>query len=97
VIEVGIVFGAKAWNSLSAAQRDFLNRQIPWIEAMNADMAGKDVAVDLKRQADAGIQTIRLPDDEAKKLLAIAQESAWAGILASTGANGPRLKQMMAP
>ncbi|MFN0186425.1 MAG: TRAP transporter substrate-binding protein DctP [Aquabacterium sp.] len=96
-IELGIVFSAKSWNALTAAQRDFLNKQIPWIEALNADMAGKDAAADIKRQADSGIQVIKLPDAEARRMLALSQEAGWAGVMASTGANGPKLKQMMAP
>ncbi len=96
-IELGVVFSAKAWNALGAPQREFLNKQVAWLEGLNADMAGKDVAADLKRQAEAKIEVIKLGDAEAKKLLAISQETGWAGILASTGANGARLKQMMAP
>ena len=96
-IELGIVFSAKTWNALTPAQRDFLNKQVPWIEAMNADMAAKDGPADIKRQADAGIQVIKLSDDEAKRMLALAQESGWAGVIASSPQHGPRLRQLMAP
>ena len=96
-VELGIVFSAKAWNALTPAQRDFLNKQVPWIEAMNADMAAKDGPADIKRQADAGIQVIKLSDDEAKRMLALAQESGWAGVIASSPQHGARLRQLMAP
>ena len=96
-IELGIVFSAKAWNALSAAQREFLNKQVAWIEAMNADMASKDAPADIKRQAEAGIQVIKLPDAEAKRMLALAQESGWAGILATSPQHGAQLKMLMAP
>ena len=96
-VELGIVFSAKAWNGLTPAQRDFLNKQVPWIEAMNADMAAKDGPADIKRQADAGIQVIKLSDDEAKRMLALAQESGWAGVIASSPQHGARLRQLMAP
>jgi TRAP-type transport system periplasmic protein len=96
-IELGIIFSAKAWNALTPAQRDFLNKQVAWIEAQNADMGGKDAATDLKRQADAGIQVIKLPDAEAKKLLTMSQEAGWAGILATSPQHGPQLKKLMAP
>jgi TRAP-type C4-dicarboxylate transport system substrate-binding protein len=96
-IELGVVFSAKTWNALTPAQRDFLNRQVAWLEAKNADMAGKDAAADLKRQAEVGIQTIKLPDAEARKLLALSLEAGWAGVIAASPTHGPRLRQLMAP
>ena len=96
-IELGVIFSAKTWNALTPAQRDFLNKQVAWLEAKNADMAGKDAAADLKRQAEAGIQTIKLPDAEARKLLALSLEAGWAGVIASSPTHGPRLRQLMAP
>ena len=96
-IELGIIFSAKSWNALTGPQRDFLNKQIAWVEAMNVDMAAKDAPADVKRQADAGIQVIKLPDAEAKKLLALSMEAGWDGILKTSPQHGPRLKQLMAP
>lgn len=96
-IELGIIFSAKTWNSLTPAQRDFLNKQIPWIEALNADMAAKDAPADIKRQADAGIQVIKLPDAEAKKLLTMSMEAGWDGILKTSPQHGAQLRKMMAP
>ncbi|MBL8331568.1 MAG: ABC transporter substrate-binding protein, partial [Rubrivivax sp.] len=96
-IELGIIFSAKTWNALTPAQREFLNKQVAWVEAMNADMSAKDVPADLKRQADAGIQVIKLPDAEAKKLLALSMEAGWDGILKTSPQHGPRLRQLMAP
>ena len=96
-IELGVIFSAKTWNALTPAQRDFLNKQVAWLEAKNADMAGKDAAADLKRQAEVGIQTIKLPDAEARKLLALSLEAGWAGVIAASPTHGPRLRQLMAP
>lgn len=96
-IELGIVFGAKAWNALTPAQREFLNKQVAWVEAQNADMSAKDAPAEIRRQAEAGIQVIQLPEAEAKKLLALSQEAGWAGILATSPQHGAQLKKMMAP
>ena len=96
-IELGIIFSAKTWNALTPVQRDFLNKQVAWVEAMNVDMANKDAPADIKRQADAGIQVIKLPDAEAKKLLALSMEAGWDGILKTSPQHGARLKQLMAP
>jgi len=96
-IELGVIFSAKTWNGLTPAQRDFLNKQVAWLEAKNADMAGKDAAADLKRQAEVGIQTIKLPEAEARKLLALSLDAGWAGVIAASPTHGPRLRQLMAP
>ena len=96
-IELGVIFSAKSWNALTAPQRDFLNKQVAWLEAMNADMAGKDAAADIKRQAEAGIQVIQLPKAEADKLLKLSQEAGWEGVIKASPQHGPRLKQLMAP
>lgn len=96
-IELGVIFSAKSWNALSPAQRDFLNKQVAWLEAKNADMAGKDAAADIKRQAEVGIQTIKLPEAEARKLQALSLEAGWAGVIAASPTHGPRLRQLMAP
>lgn len=96
-IELGVIFSAKSWNALTPAQREFLNKQAVWLESLNVDMAAKDAPIDLKRQADAGIQVIKLPDAEAKKLLTMSQETGWAGVIAASPQNGPKLRQMMAP
>ena len=96
-IELGVIFSAKTWNALSPAQRDFLNKQVAWLEAKNADMAGKDAAADIKRQAEVGIQTIKLPEAEARKLQALSLEAGWAGVIAASPTHGPRLRQLMAP
>jgi len=60
-------------------------------------MAAKDAPVDLKRQADAGIQVIQLDAAEAKRMLALSQESGWAGVLATSPQHGAKLRQLMAP
>ena len=96
-IELGIIFSAKTWNALTPVQRDFLNKQVAWVEGLNADMAAKDAPADIKRQADAGIQVIKLPDAEAKKLLALSMEAGWDGIMKTSPQHGARLKQLMAP
>jgi TRAP-type transport system periplasmic protein len=96
-IELGVMFSAKSWNALTPAQREFLNKQGAWLESLNADMAAKDGPADMKRQADAGIQVIKLDAAEAKRMLALSQEAGWAGILATSPQHGAKLRQLMAP
>ncbi len=94
-IELGVVFSAKSWNALGAAQRDFLNKQVAWLEGLNVDMAGKDAAIDIKRQADAGIQVIQLSDAESKRMLDLAHESGWAQVAAGSPQHAAKLRELM--
>lgn len=94
-IELGVVFSAKTWNGLSAAQRDFLNKQVAWLEGLNIDMATRDAAVDIKRQADAGIQVIKLGDAEAKRMLDLAHEAGWAQVAQGSPQHAARLRELM--
>ena len=96
-IELGVIFSAKSWNALTPAQRAFLDKQGQWLESLNAEMADKAAPAEIKRQADAGIEVILLPEAEAKKFLALSLEAGWAGILATSPQHGPKLRQLMAP
>ena len=96
-IELGVIFSAKTWNALTAPQKEFLNKQAVWLESLNVDMGAKDGPAEIKRQADAGIQVIQLPDAEAKKLLTLSQEAGWAGVIAASPQHGPALRKLMAP
>lgn len=94
-IELGVIFSAKTWNALTGAQRDFLNKQVAWLEGLNVDMAEKDAAIDIKRQADAGIQVIKLSDAEAKRMLELAHEAGWAQIAAGSPQHAAKLRELL--
>ena len=96
-IELGVVFSAKSWNALTPAQRGFLEKQAGWLEGLNAEMATKAAPAEIKRQADSGIEVIRLPEAEAKKFLQLSLDAGWAGVIATSPQHGPRLRQLMAP
>ena len=96
-IELGVIFSAKSWNALNAAQKAFLEKQGAWLESLNADMSTKAAPAETKRQADAGIEVIRLPEAEAKKFLQLSLDAGWAGVIATSPQHGPKLRQLMAP
>jgi len=96
-IELGVVFGAKAWNALTPAQRAFFDKQVAWLEGLNADMASKDAPADIKRQQEAGIQVIKLSDDEAKRFQQLSLDAGWAGIVATAPTHAAKLRELMAP
>jgi len=94
-IELGIVFSARTWNKLTPAQREFLNKQVAWVEGLNVEMATKDGPADAKRQAEVGIEVIKLPDAEAKKLLQTSLDAGWSAVLTASPQHGPKLREMM--
>ncbi len=96
-VELGVIFSAKSWNALNAAQKAFLEKQGVWLESLNADMATKAGPAEIKRQADAGIEVIRLPEAEANKFLQLSLDAGWAGVIATSPQHGPKLRQLMAP
>lgn len=94
-IELGVVFSTKAWDKLTPVQKDFLTKQAAWLEGLNVEMATKDGPADAKRQADAGIQIIKLPDAEARKLVQTANETGWAAVAAASPQHAAKLKELM--
>jgi TRAP-type C4-dicarboxylate transport system substrate-binding protein len=96
-IELGIQFSAATWRKLNPQQRAFLEKQAEWLEAQLAQQAREDSVAEIKRQQDAGIQVVKLPDAEAKSFLKNAYDAAWDGIVKASPTHGAKLRGMMAP
>lgn len=94
-LEVSVVFSARSWNKLNPTQRAFLEKQVAWLEGLTAEMATKDAPAEAKRQQDAGIQVIQLPEAEAKRFLQAAHESGWAAVAAAAPQHAAKLRQLM--
>ena len=96
-IELGIQFSANTWKKLTPAQRTFLEKQGAWLESENAEIARRDSAEEIKKQAAAGIQVVKLDDAQAKVFLKTSMDAAWEGIVKASPVHGPKLRDMMAP
>jgi TRAP-type C4-dicarboxylate transport system substrate-binding protein len=96
-LELGIVFSAATWKKLTPAQRAFLEKQGAALEAELNDISAKDAAVDMKKQADAGIQSIRLDAAQSKAYLGAAYGAAWDGLVKTSPTHGAKLRQTMEP
>jgi TRAP-type C4-dicarboxylate transport system substrate-binding protein len=96
-LELGIQFSAASWKKLTPPQRAYLEKQAAWLEAQNLELTRADAAAETKRQQDAGIQVVRLPDAEAKAFVKAAYDAAWDGIVKASPQHGPKLRAMMAP
>jgi TRAP-type C4-dicarboxylate transport system substrate-binding protein len=96
-IELGIQFSAATWRKLTPQQRAFLEKQAEWLEAQLAQQAREDSVAEIKRQQDAGIQVVKLPDADAKVFLKNAYDAAWDGIVKASPTHGAKLRGLMAP
>lgn len=96
-IELGIQFSANTWKKLTPAQRTFLEKQGAWLESENAENARRDSAEEIKKQAAAGIQVVKMDDAQAKIFLKTSMDAAWDGIVKASPTHGAKLREMMAP
>jgi TRAP-type C4-dicarboxylate transport system substrate-binding protein len=89
--EVSVIVNLDRWKKLTPAQRDFLTRQALALESRNG-IWNAYAAEETKRQAAAGIQTIKFDEATTKAYLAKANETGWAGVLKASPEWGPKLK-----
>jgi TRAP-type transport system periplasmic protein len=91
--EVSIVVNLNTWKKISQGQRDYLNKQGLVLEQWNEDWK-KFNEEETKKQAAAGIQTIKFDDATSKQYLQKAYDAAWAGIIKSSPQYGPQMQQL---
>jgi len=92
-VEVSVVMNLDAWKKLSAAQRQYLQKQMLAFEAKNKEW--RQISnEETKRQAASGIQTIRFDAATSKQYLARASEVAWANVIKASPQYGPQLRKL---
>lgn len=96
-IELGVVFNLASWNKLNATQKAYLEKQAAWLEAQNVEMGSVDGPADAKKQADAGIQVIKLDAAQSKIFLKAAYDGGWEQIIKASPTKGPKLRELMEP
>jgi TRAP-type C4-dicarboxylate transport system substrate-binding protein len=92
--EVNVLVNLDRWRGLSDRQRDILNAAALWLEALDAENVDL-IEAEGRRQAEAGIQTIRLPDAVAQRFTERATEIAWQAVIRRSPETGPRLRQLI--
>jgi len=92
--EVNVLVNLDRWRSLTDRQREILNAAALWLEALDAENVDL-LATEGRRQAEAGIQTIMLPDAVAQRLIERATEIAWQAVIRRSPETGPRLRQLI--
>src|SRR5262245_26613632 len=94
--EVSILVNKSTWDRLTDAQRNVLRKAGEQAEADAVATFAQENAKDIKRQADAGIQTIRLEGAEGKLYRDKAYEAGWAGDIRQSPQHGAKLKEFFA-
>ena len=91
--EVSVLVNKNTWDRLSDAQRDVLRKAAERGEAEAVAEFTAENERETKRQAAAGIQTIKLEGATADAYLAKAYQAGWDGIIRQSAATGPKLKE----
>ena len=95
-VEVSILVNKTTWDKLSDAQKAVLRKAAERGEAEAAAEFGAENAKDTKRQADAGIQTIKFDGAVAEAYRAKAYQAGWEGVIKQSPEHGPKIKEFFA-
>ena len=93
--EVGVIMNLDKYKGLPAKARDYLNRQALAYERQN-DFWKSYNQNEAKRQADAGIQTIKFDAATSKAYVEKAKEIGWATAIKASPQYGEQLKKVLA-
>lgn len=91
--EVSLVMNLDKWKALTQPQKDFLMRHVIAHEAANVSWQ-KVNADDIKRQAQAGIQTITFDAATSKQFYDRAYEVAWTNLIKASPQYGPQMRKL---
>jgi TRAP-type transport system periplasmic protein len=91
--EVSVLVNKTTWDKLSDAQRAVLLKAAQRGEAEAAAEFAAENAKDTKRQADAGIQTIKFDGAAAQAYRSKAYQAGWDGIIKQSPEHGPKLRE----
>ena len=91
--EVSLVMNLDKWKSLSQAQKDLLMRHVVAHEA-DAVSWKKINEDDIKRQAQAGIQTITFDAATSKQYYDKAYDVAWTNLIKASPQYGPQMRRL---
>jgi len=92
--EVSVVMNLDSWKKLAPKQRAYLQKQMLASEAENGFWLRNNEA-ETKRQAAAGIQTIKFDAATSKQYYDKAYEVGWAGAIKASPEYGPRMRKLL--
>jgi len=91
--EVSVLVNKNSWERLGEAQKNVLRKSAERGEAEAVAEFAEENEKEIKRQAAAGIQTIRFEGPTAAAYLAKAYQAGWDGIIRQSATTGPKLKE----
>src|SRR5215470_5341373 len=91
--EVSILVNKTTWDKLTDAQRAVLSKAAGRGEAEAWAEFTAENAKDIKRQAEAGIQTIKFEGASAETFRTKAYQAGWEGIIKQSPEHGPKLRE----
>ena len=91
--EVSLVMNLDSWKKLAPRQREFLQKQVLAFEAEN-DFWIRDSEEETKRQAAAGIQTIKFDAGTYSQYVDKAYEVGWGSAIKASPEYGERMKKL---
>ena len=91
--EVSILINKASLEKLNPEQRKVILDAAAWLEGQAAETA-KENATDMAKQQAAGIQVIEFKGADGEAFRAKAYETGWAGIIAKSPENGPKLREL---
>jgi TRAP-type transport system periplasmic protein len=92
--EVSVLVNKSTWDRLNEAQKNLLRKPAEQVEAEAVAVFAQENEQEIKRQAAAGIQTIRFEGATATTYLSKAYQAGWSGIIRQSPTAGPRLKEL---
>ncbi len=92
--EVSLLMNLASWNRLSAAQREFLQRQMLALEAQNS-IWKKYAEEEAERQRAAGIQVIGFNPEQSRQFLDRAYDVGWAAHIKASPEVAGRLRTLL--
>ena len=92
--EIGLLMNEASFERLSAEQQAVLQEEAVEAENWFEEFLQEVNAAELALQEEAGIEAVTLAPEEATRILAEADEAAWATIIANSPEYGERLKEL---
>jgi len=93
-VDVGVLVNLDKWKALNQPQRDLLNKTIIWMEGLSAKNAALNAA-EVKRQSEAGIESITFTGPAADKWLKTAADAGWAYVKQVAPENADKLRALL--
>ncbi|MFN0317819.1 MAG: TRAP transporter substrate-binding protein DctP [Burkholderiales bacterium] len=93
-VDVTVLVNLAKWKSLAPAQQKVLNDAALWLEGLDRENDA-NIAKELERQAQAGVQTIRLSDADAKRYLERAYQVGWDNLAKISPVHAPKLRMLL--